>query len=194
MEAGVEILPRSHYYLLRALERWRAEDPEIESRVRLLLVGESRPLDREIVARSSVASLITFAGYLPHAESVRVVREADLLFLPMHKLPPGQRATIVPGKVYEYLASGRPILAAAPAGDARDFLASAGSGLVCEPDDPESMVKILRAQFTRWSHGEAGPFVDAEYIARFERRELTRQLAERLNALPATIAADVPSR
>ncbi len=34
------------------------------------------------------------------------MRSADLLFLPMQNLPPGVRATIVPGKTYEYLASG----------------------------------------------------------------------------------------
>jgi glycosyltransferase involved in cell wall biosynthesis len=64
----------------------------------------------------------------------------------MHKLPPGTRATIVPGKTYEYLASGRPILAAVPEGDARDLVAASGRGLVCDPDDVDGIALIIREQ------------------------------------------------
>ena len=60
-------------------------------------------------------------GYLAHDESLALVRSADLLLLPMQDLPAGTRAGLVPGKTYEYLASGRPILAAVPEGDARIY-------------------------------------------------------------------------
>ena len=43
-----------------------------------------------------------------------LISSADLLFLPMHELPEGTSARIVPCKTYEYLASGRPVLAAVP--------------------------------------------------------------------------------
>lgn len=185
IEPGVEILPRSHFYLLQALARWRAEDPGIERHVRFLLAGELRPTDQELVIRSPAAPLTTVTGYLPHAESVRLVRDAGLLFLPMHKLPPGRRATIVPGKTYEYLASGRTILAPVPQGDARDFLTEARTGLVCEPDDVNAMVAHLRTHFRSWSKGEHPAQVDSACIARFERKELTRQLASHLHALAA---------
>lgn len=196
IEAGVEILPRSHYYLLRALAQWLEQEPEIASKVRFHLVGEPRSIDRELAARSPVAALTRFTGYLAHAESIRAVRQADLLFLPMHKLPPGRRASIVPGKTYEYLASGRPILAPVPQGDARDFLTQARTGLVCEPDDVDQMVVHLRSQFRAWASGAPPLQVDLDYINRFERRELTRQLALRLDLLTRTnriAPADTPA-
>ena len=190
---GVEILPRSHYYLLQALERWRTEDPSIADRVRLLLVGDPQPVDREIVERSPVAPMIEFTGYLPHNESLRLVREAALLFLPMHKLPKGQRATIVPGKTYEYLASGRSILGAVPEGDARDFLARAGTGLVCDPDDVEALLAHLRARFRTWSAGTSHGAVDRAYIRRFERKELASRLAEAIRSLCITAEEGKPA-
>lgn len=193
IEMGVEILPRSHYYLLQALEQWRKEDPSIESHVRFLLVGETRAIDRELVAHSPVASMTKFTGYLPHNESVRAVREADLLFLPMHKLPAGKRASIVPGKTYEYIASGRPILAAVPEGDAREILTRARTGLVCEPDNVEQMVAHLRRQYGAWLDGEPPLTVDRTYIGRFERRELTRRLADHLRKLTAAPGIAEPS-
>lgn len=181
--AGVAILPRSHYYLLQALADWREQDPRIEQRVRFILVGEPDPTDRALVARSPAASLTTFTGYVPHAESVRLVQGADLLFLPMHKLAAGRRARIVPGKTYEYLATGRPILAAVPAGDTRDFLSRSGTGLVCEPDDVPAMRRLLQHQFQAWSDGVPPVALDTTYVRRFERRELTRELAAHLHAL-----------
>ena len=66
-------------------------------------------------------------GRLSHRETLALLRSADLLFLPMHELPPGQRAGLIPYKTYEYLAARRPILAAVPDGDVRDMLAPLGA-------------------------------------------------------------------
>ena len=182
-ESGVELLPRSHYYLLQALEQWHTEDPSIHQHVELKLVGEPRPIDRELVARSSVAPQITFTGYLVHAESVNVIRRADLLFLPLHDLPLGRRATIVPGKTYEYLATGRPILAAVPSGDAQDFVSRAGTGRICAPTDVEGMLRHLKVEYRAWQERQPRPAVDNRFVETFERRALTHQLARELHAL-----------
>lgn len=180
---GVELLPRSHYFLIQALAEWQKHHPDLERDVQFRLVGEPRPADRQWVTQSSVASLVTFTGYLSHCDSLREVQQADLLFLPMHKLPPGKRATIVPGKTYEYLATGRPILAPVPAGDARDFLTHGRTGLLCEPDDVSGMLRHLREQFDAWRSHAPSQLVDAAYVKRFERRALTRQLADELHAI-----------
>ena len=102
------------------------------------------------------------------------MRAADLLFLPMQGLPHGERATIVPGKTYEYLAARRPILAAVPAGDARDFVRAADAGDTVLPDDVDGMAAVLQ---TRIAAGRAADRALDASVARFERRELTRQLA-----------------
>lgn len=193
VEPGVELLPRSHYYLLQALALWTAEEPAVLPHVRLLLVGEPRPLDRELVNRSPVRAIASFTGYLPHAESLQTIRTADLLFLPMHKLPSERRATIVPAKTYDYLASGRPILAPVPDGDAKDFLVRSGCGLVCAPDAIDRMVAHLSTQYRRWSEGLPSPKPDFEYIGTFERRALARQLAEYLQNLPQPPAPQAPA-
>lgn len=191
--AGVDTYCRSHAHLITALERWATAEPEIRDRVRLVLAGVVAESDRSLVARSSVASMVEFTGYCSHAETVRRQRTSDLLFLPMHKMPPGARASIVPGKTYEYLASDRPILAAVPPGDARDFLLRSGAGLVCEPDDVEQMQQILAAQYRRWANNEPAPRVGVEFLQPFERRELTRRLAEYLAALDPALTGDSPS-
>jgi glycosyltransferase involved in cell wall biosynthesis len=122
-------------------------------------------------------------GYLPHAESVALLRSADLLFLPMHALPRGERARIVPGKTYEYLAARRPILAAVPEGDARDLVLASGLGDVCEPNDVDAMVEILRRRSGEKRLGRAPAPAPASFYRRFERREITGDLARALESV-----------
>jgi glycosyltransferase involved in cell wall biosynthesis len=106
------------------------------------------------------------------------MQSADLLFLPMQNLPPGIRATIVPGKTYEYLASGSPILAAVPDGDARDILDEAGHALFVRPDDVDGMAKSIRDQIEGWRAGSPPPRPDANVVERYEYGRLADSLAE----------------
>ena len=87
-------------------------------------------------------------GLLGHGETVALMRSADLLFLPMHELPPGRRAGLVPYKTYEYLAAERPILAAVPDGDVRDLLAPLEQASVCRPSDVGAMAADIRERAT----------------------------------------------
>jgi hypothetical protein len=181
-EPGVEFLPRSHYYLLQALERWKQTDPEATRDVRVVCLGSATPVDETLVRSTRVSELFRFTGYLPHAECLKWVRGADLLFLPMHKLPPGRRATIVPGKTYEYLASLRPILGAVPEGDAKDFLASAGGAYICGPDDVDTMLNKLRTIHARWRDPKSR-LPARNRPTDFERKKLAIDLAAVLDAL-----------
>jgi hypothetical protein len=79
--------------------------------------------------------------------------------------------------MYEYMASGRPILAAVPDSDARDFLTQIGTALVCRPDDADGMLKILKMAFDSWKARKSPPSANAELLRRFERRTLTHALA-----------------
>lgn len=179
----VDILARSHVHLLAALERWRHQHPAEAASSVLVLAGRLSPLDQQLVQRSAVADLVEMPGYLTHAETVRQLRTADLLFLPMHGLPRGERARIVPGKTYEYLGARKPILAAVPEGDAREFVLQSGLGSVCEPDDAGAMAEILHQRFLEARAGKAPAPAAPEFFARFERRQLAAALARALESV-----------
>jgi glycosyltransferase involved in cell wall biosynthesis len=163
---GLDIRSRSHLYLLQAIELLREREPQLAARIEVHLAGPSP-------AGTDGAPGVTHHGYLDHAASVELLRSADLLFLPMHDLPAGVRARTVPGKTYEYLASGRPILAALPDGDARDLLAGLDGARVCRPRDVACLAEGIRAAMT------GPPAVDhVPAVARaFERRRLAEQIA-----------------
>ena len=168
---GVEILTRSHVYLLEALRRLFEEDPGLIDRVELVLAGVLSEADRAVIAD---LPFVRTPGYLSHSESLALMRSADLLFLPMQKLPAGRRSTTVPGKTYEYLASGRPVLAAVPEGDARDILLAAGTAQICDPDDTHSMTEAIRELLHRDVEAQPRP----KEIERFEYLGLASQASE----------------
>ncbi len=173
---GARIDARSHRYLIEAIDRLRVSDPRIGNKIELHLAGVLSAADAALAARPYVRQ----RGYLSHDMSVALARSADLLFLPMHDLPPGRRARIVPGKTYEYLAAGRPILAAVPDGDARDLLARAENALLVRPRDVPAIAAALRAV----ALGNAKPSAArADVIAPYMRRELTKHFAAVLDEL-----------
>ena len=178
MEAGVDIYTRSPVFLLDAIARLRKKEPKIAADLEVVFVGGLTADDRAAIAASGVRELTRTIGAVPHAESVNLVRTADLLFLPMHNLPPGRRCRSVPGKTYEYMASGRPILAAVPEGDARDFLGSCGTALLCRPDDVEGMVQQLAKAYDAWKAGRPIGPVDSTFVEQFEGRQQAVKLGE----------------
>jgi hypothetical protein len=93
-------------------------------------------------------------------------------------VPPGHRSLIVPGKTYEYLASGKPILACLPEGDARDLVKAAGAGPVADPTSVEQIVQGIVTLYEGWQAKKLrGAQPDDPTVARFDRRTLTSDLA-----------------
>ena len=139
---GVDILPRSHVFLCEAIASLVEAEPSLRGRVELHLAGDLTPGDRAIAQRHEFTRL---PGLLTHRETVRLMRSADLLFLPMQDLPPGSRAGLIPYKTYEYLAAGRSVVAAVPDGDVRDMLAPLAHVSLVRPTDTDAMKAVLRA-------------------------------------------------
>ena len=170
----VDILTRSAVFLVAALDRLRAEDPAAASRIELHLAGDLTARDRAVAERHPGVRL---HGQLSHRETVALLRSADLLFLPMHELPPGQRAGLIPYKTYEYLAARRPILAAVPDGDVRDMLEPLGHATLCRPSDVAGLTRALRARLAAGPAEDVGLVLDAPPLADYDRGRLVARLA-----------------
>lgn len=175
---------RTLYYLLRAIQRLRAVGHPVGERALVTLVGDVDDQTRQSIRDAGMESAVQLLGYLPHKESVRWLSRADALFLPLHGLPAGRRSRIVPGKTYEYLAAGRPILGCLPAGDARDLVQACG-GFCADPCDPEEIAAALeRIHDSAADRPRAVPQPD--WLTRFERRSLTGHLAMFLTRITGT--------
>jgi hypothetical protein len=165
---GLDVLTRSHVFLLEAL----AGDSALRGRVEVHLAGGLTAADRAVADRYD---FVHDHGLLPHRESVALMRSADLLFLPMHDLPPGVRAGLIPYKTYEYLAARRPILAAVPDGDVRDMLGPLPHVSLVRPADVDGIAAAARERIA------AGPQPDSEPPHAYERARTVARIADVLS-------------
>jgi len=150
--------------------------------VHLRFVGRFGDEVHAMIVASRFASSIERIGYVPHEESVGYVMqsEASLLIVDDAK----ESAEIVPGKVYEYLGVGRPVIALAPRGSAiEDLIVQTRAGGCAPQSDVPAIAEIVGTFLDRWKQGMQITEPDASLIATYERRNAAKQLAEKLNQL-----------
>lgn len=181
--SGVKLLPRSPFFLLQALDRIYDRDPDIMKNIQVIFAGTMSEEDTRLISDSKIAGRVVVTGYLDHVRSASHVCSADLLFLPLHGLNKSDRSSIVPGKAYEYIASGNPILAALPAGDARDFIEESGNCWLADPGDVSALEMGIRHFYGQWIDGSICYKRDASRLRKFERKQLTKDLAEFLGEI-----------
>jgi len=130
--------------LFAALDRLLTQDPDLASRLALVVAGVLTPQERSLLARPGLERIVVDVGVLGRAEAVALQRRADALLL----IATGAHRAQVTGKLFEYLASGRPILAIADHNDAAEIIAATGTGVVVAPADLEGIVAALREAVT----------------------------------------------
>ena len=96
---------------LRALARIRAEPAA--SGMRLRVAGRLTTTERELIDRSGAADAVEHVGVLDRAGAIALQRSADALLLITSR-----STSVATGKIYEYLGSGRPIVALAQGNEA----------------------------------------------------------------------------
>jgi glycosyltransferase involved in cell wall biosynthesis len=180
--AGQLYMNRNPQPLLRALRALIDAGEVARERVRVDLVGwcdvsQGRRVS-EIIAESGLGDCVNLTGPRSRAETLRRLAESDLLLLLAEDL------TIqIPGKTFEYLKAGRPILALTPEGCVSRLLGRTGGGWAANPADEVGIQAILRERYRQWLAGEAGPQADAEVVAGFDRRVLAGRFAELFDCL-----------
>jgi hypothetical protein len=149
-------------------------DEVFRKALRIKLIGKT---DDNIIAALNQAGLqdaVKDMGYQPHTEAVAQQRKASLLILPLRKEP--EYKAVLPGKLFEYLASWRPVLGIGqPDGAMSMILNQTKTGVVFDWSDRASMTKMIDWCWERHLQGELR--VDDADLKQFTRRELTRRMA-----------------
>jgi len=160
--------------LWRALRRLR-ESGDVPA-LRLRLVGPVDPNVWDALDRHGLSAITEHVPYVPHEEAVAYMRQAGLLLLSIEEFP--QARGMMTGKIYEYLASGRPVVGVGPPdGDAAALLRKTEGGRLFGWDDVSGLAQFLQTHYEAWERGL--PFVGApsEGLRPYCRRSQTKRMA-----------------
>jgi glycosyltransferase involved in cell wall biosynthesis len=157
----------------RALAAALRDDAQLNKRVTVRFVGVMEEAMRQRI-RDVLPNHAVFDGYVSHPEAIRAVIESDINLI---ALPVGKEVSYhVPGKLFEYLAAGKPILAVAPRGEIARIIESAGAGIVLSRVGVDELSKGLAGAIRDLAKPGGGP-PDEGVVSGFERRRLTERLA-----------------
>ena len=152
-------------------------EPDFKEALRLRLVGK---VDREVYDAIEEAGLkdnVVDLGYKDHLTAVREQLAATMLVLPLRNDP--EYRPILPGKLFEYLASRRPVLGIGQEdGAMARVLAETGAGVTAGWDNMDAMRSFVDKAWEQFKAGNVPPV--AGDITRFSRRSLTHELADLL--------------
>jgi glycosyltransferase involved in cell wall biosynthesis len=146
--------------------------------------GDFRVADREYAEALGLGDRIELLGYVPRRRSLELQRDSEVLLLLVPESG-GRGRGVVTGKIFEYLAAERPILAAVPVdGAAAHLVRDTGAGVVAPPDDVDAIREALVDLHARWREGRLdGTLLSTEWRARLSRAGRLEELAELLRSV-----------
>ena len=160
---------------LRALH-----DSRLDVAARFL--GDFRPADREWAESLGLGDRLELLPYAPRATSLALQRDSEALLLLIPDAG-GRGRGVLSGKVFEYVAVGRPILAAVPPdGAAAELIRETGAGVVAPPDDPVAIREALEGLHARWrDDGLPDVQLSDDWRRRLSRRTRVEEMAALLH-------------
>ncbi len=192
--AAIEYEPGERFRITHTGNFFGKRDPrpfltalsQVDAPITARFIGEFRTADRLWAEELGLGEKLELVRFQPHAQAIASQRNSEALLL-LIPYSAGRGTDVTSGKIYEYLAAGRPILAAVPPqGAAATLVREAGAGLVAAPDDSEAIRSALEELVERWRKGKlADVKLSAKLVREIDRKERMREIAELIERIAA---------
>ncbi|MGD1046312.1 MAG: glycosyltransferase family 4 protein [Bacteroidota bacterium] len=164
---------------LKAIKHLTDTAPEVKDNLKIRFIGITGSYTNDPMTRYKLQDIVDVIPYLPHRESIKNMKESSALLLIISKVQRSETQTPT-GKLYEYLASRRPILGLVPAqNDAAKLIAKFDAGIITDPDDVQGIEDSVVRMYRSHKNGELRDHTGD--ISMFSRKELTKELASILD-------------
>lgn len=163
--------------LWEALAELVTENSDFAAAFQLNLVGAVGENVLESIRSAGLRDYLSVRGYVTHSEALGLQRSSQVLLLIEIDSP--KTRGIIPGKLFEYMVSGRPILAVGPGdADPKKIITETNTGKFFEYNQKKGMKEYILSAFTAYQEGNLHSHPVG--LQQYSRKALTGQLAKLL--------------
>lgn len=156
------------------------ENEEFSNDFELKFVGKVDNKIQQSLFHIGINQNIKYLGYLPHEQALQEMQDSTVLL--MTNFPQESSKGIIPGKIFEYLATGKTILSFGPKdADVEKILNETKAGKHFGYDEKEKLKKFILESYENWKLGTLNQ--NAENIEQFSRKNLTQKLVDLMNKI-----------
>jgi glycosyltransferase involved in cell wall biosynthesis len=158
---------------LLAVERLISKEPSLRHDLKIEFYGGVNAVVKKDILRNPVTgTMISFKSAVPHNEVIDLYLSSSVLLLVLAHTSIAEGNT--PGKMYEYMASGTPIVGIGPStGDAADILKKTKTGVMIERNDIAGIEQHLLSLYETW---KSGILITKGECNHYSRKSITKQL------------------
>jgi glycosyltransferase involved in cell wall biosynthesis len=147
--------------------------------IEISFIGNISKLTRQHINSLNLNDVVKCTGYLSHEESISHLLCSDILLLVVGS-GRGSEA-IYTGKLFEYLAARKPILALADPGVASQLIETTQAGVVISPNNIPEISNQITHFYNLWQNNNLYYLGDSKIISQYTRKKLTGELVQILN-------------
>ena len=174
---GSFLSERNPKILWESLSELVKEDAEFKDKFELKLIGAVSQEVLTSIEQHGLTDYVNNMGYVSHSEAVKQQRKSQVLLLVEIDSP--DTRCIIPGKLFEYMASERPVIGIGPKqADFADIIKTTNTGVFVEYTEKVKLKDTLKSYFGQYM--EEGLKVHAIGLQQYSRRNLTNQLVSLL--------------
>ncbi len=181
---GVFNKERNPQKVFLALKKLIDQRSDLRNKIKLKFIGQlDNPGDFENInffKKLGLEEYSDLVSYQPHHYVINEMCRATVLLLFIGEYPLGEG--ILTGKIFEYLRSGRPILAVVPPnGLAAEVIHNTNSGVVVSRDSEDEIAGGISKLFDLFASNELDKSFKRSNIEKYSRKNLTGKLSETFN-------------
>jgi Glycosyl transferase 4-like domain len=167
--------------LLNAISALMKTNSKWKERLSVIHVGYCAGEATASISRYGLDDIIKRRGYLPKGEAIRAMAECDLLYLGVEKFG---GCNILPGRIFDYLISGKPILGVVPEdSDAAALLHEYPGGTVIPPEKSELLTRHLEEIAEKPKIEDRPPELDEQRKLKYSSLTTARKYAALLDGV-----------
>jgi hypothetical protein len=175
---GSFLSERNPQFLWESLVELLTEIPSLKNDLEIKLIGAVSQEVLDAIAEFKLGDYLNLLGYVSHHEAIAHQKKSQVLLL--IEINSQDTKSIIPGKLFEYMVSNRPIIAIGPQGsDFADIIKETNTGVFFDYSEKKKLKSVILDFYNQFLEGKLQ--ANGVGLQQYSRKNLTKQLVQLIN-------------